>query len=84
MRRVPLFPIVGAVMRHPALWAEAVRTAGATARHGWWRRPPFLPLPDKDYVRWRIATAYGSPDGPVEAADVVAYLQWRRRQRITR
>ena len=29
------------------------------ARPGWWRRPPFLPLPAPDYLRFRMETAYG-------------------------
>ena len=28
-------------------------------RPGWWRRPPFLPLPAPDYLRFRMETAYG-------------------------
>lgn len=56
----------------------------ATARRGWWRRPPFLPLPDGDYLRWRVATAYGDEAGPVDADDVVAFLAWSRQQRLAR
>ena len=26
----------------------------------WYRRPPFLPLPPSNYLRWRLHTAYGS------------------------
>ena len=26
---------------------------------GWYRRAPFLPLPPRDYVAWRLHTAYG-------------------------
>ncbi|HEV7862955.1 MAG TPA: hypothetical protein VGR20_09650 [Acidimicrobiia bacterium] len=47
------------------------------ARPGWWRRPPFLPLPDPDYVRFRLQTAYG-PHGTPAADDLVAYLNWCR------
>jgi hypothetical protein len=52
---------------------QAVRLA----RPGWWRRRPYLPLPDPDYVRFRLLTAYGSGGEPT-AADVVAYLRWCR------
>lgn len=69
-----------AVVRRPGLWFEALRAAAALARRDWWRRPPFLPLPDRSYLQWRVATAYGDPAGPVAADDVVAYLDWRRRQ----
>lgn len=30
---------------------------------GWWRKPPFLPVPDQDWLEFRMATAYGHPSG---------------------
>lgn len=44
----------------------------------WWARPPFLPLPDRGYVRFRLVTAYGATGRP-EARDLVEYLEWCRR-----
>ena len=73
-----------AVLGRPALWAEATRALAAFSRDGWWRRAPFLPIPNREYVRWRIATAYGSAGAPVAGDDVVAYLRWRKRQRSRR
>jgi hypothetical protein len=67
----------GAVLRRPALWPTAVRQALRLARPGWWRRPPFLPLPDPHYVRFRLETAYGSSAAPA-GHDLVAYLNWCR------
>lgn len=81
MRSVPMLAVAGAVARRPALWAEAVRTLPALARRNWWRTPPFLPLPDPAYLAWRVGTAYGDPRGPIDERDVVAYLEWRKRQR---
>jgi hypothetical protein len=68
-----------AVLRQPVLWPVAVRQARRLARPGWWRRPPFLPLPDRAYLRFRMVTAYGGDGrrGP-ERDDVVAYLRWCR------
>jgi hypothetical protein len=66
-----------AVLRRPALWPTALRQAFRLARPGWWRRPPFLPLPDPDYVRFRMQTAYGSSGAP-DPEDLVAYLNWCR------
>ncbi len=72
---------VAAVARHPSLWATAVRQAGRLARPGWWRRPPFLPLPDPDYLRFRLETAYGGRGDVAPAPeDLVTYLRWCRRQ----
>lgn len=46
----------------------------------WWRRPPFLPLPARDYVRFRLLTAAGG-DGSAaaEPADLIQWLEWCRR-----
>ena len=72
---------IWAILRRPWLWGEAVRTVGAMAPQGWWRRPPFLPVPERTYMEWRRATAYGTSDEPAAADDIVHYLQWRRRYR---
>ncbi len=71
-----------AVAAHPSLWVTAVHQAAVLARPGWWRRPPFLPLPAPDYLRFRLETAYGGlGDRPIEPADLVAYLRWCRATR---
>jgi hypothetical protein len=70
---------VAAVVRHPSLWATGLRQAFVLARPGWWRRRPFFPLPDADYLRFRLETAYGGlGDRPIAPADLVAYLRWCR------
>lgn len=72
---------VWSVLRRPRLWGEAVRTVGALAPRGWWRRAPYLPKPDPSYLEWRRETAYGSAAEAMTGEDVVAYLEWRRRFR---
>lgn len=67
-----------AVARRPRLWRTAARQAHRLARPGWWRRPPFLPVPDSEYLAFRLETQYG--DAPGDAADVVTYLEWCRDQ----
>jgi len=42
----------------------------------WWARPPFVPLPSRDYLRFRLETQYGSGTAPTEPGDVVEYLSW--------
>lgn len=76
--RAWLGPVVLAVARCPWLWATAVRQIIALAPNGWWRRRPWLPLPDPDYLQFRMVTQYGDPNHPPEAADVVSYLRWCR------
>jgi hypothetical protein len=75
-----------AVATRPSLWWVAVRQLMRIARTRWWRRAPFLPLPDPDYLRFRLETAYGEQVGP-RPADVVSYLRWcrdGRRDRLRR
>lgn len=72
-----------AVVVRPSLWMTALGAATALAPDGWWRRYPFLPLPDPTTLRWRLTTAYGSPERSIDPDDLIAYLQWRRRQRPT-
>jgi hypothetical protein len=54
----------------------AVRQTLVLARPGWWRRPPFLPLPDRAYLRFRLVTAYGGDGRPPTPDDLIAYLRW--------
>jgi hypothetical protein len=65
-----------AVAARPRLWTTAIRQARRLARPGWWRRAPFLPLPDRDYLAFRFTTQYGS--AAPEPHDLVAYLEWCR------
>lgn len=68
-----------AVALRPWLWRTAVVQAFRLAPSGWWKRPPFLPLPDRDYMHFRMVTQYGG-DGatPSNPSDVVDYLSWCR------
>jgi hypothetical protein len=63
-----------AVVVRPWLWSSALRLAP----RGWWRRRPFLPMPDRDYLRFRLVTQYGDPEHVPDPDDVVAWLQWCR------
>ncbi len=72
-----------AVARRPALWPVAYGQIRRLAAPGWWRRTPFLPVPPRDYLRFRLITQYGDPEARPPAADVVAYLSWCRRWQRT-
>ena len=67
-------------LRDPALGVALVRVGWRFRRRGWWKRPPFLPLPATEYVRWRMHTAYGSEDTVPPAADVERYARWATRE----
>jgi len=64
------------VLRRPRLWSAALRQGRALAPAGWWRRRPFLPLPDRRWLRFRMTTAYGDPDAPVDVEDLLTWLAW--------
>ena len=71
-----MIEVLCAVAARPRLWGTALRQWRRTTPHGWWRRRPFLPVPTKDYVRFRLVTQYGSVDHPIETVDVLNYLAW--------
>jgi hypothetical protein len=74
-----------AVLARPSLWAVAVSQVFRLAPRGWWKRPPFLPVPPADYLEFRLVTQYGGghgePRGEIRPVDVVDYLQWCKEQR---
>lgn len=70
-------------MRAFRLVRAAVMAVRTHARLRWWRRPPFLPIPDRTHMAWRRTTAYGV-DRPVETEDLTAFLLWADRQRRAR
>jgi len=76
--------VVRAVLVRPRLWGTALRQAGRLAAPGWWRRAPFLPVPDPAYLAFRMETQYGSADHEPDPDDLVAYLEWCRAQERSR
>jgi hypothetical protein len=62
----------------PRLALDLARLAWSFRARQWYRRPPFLPLPPRDYLRWRMFTAYGDEDAVPPPADVVRFARWRR------
>jgi hypothetical protein len=63
---------------NPRLAVDLVRTGWAFRPRRWWARPPFLPLPDRTYLRWRMYTAYGDEDAVPPVEDVIGFARWRR------
>jgi hypothetical protein len=62
----------------PRLALDLLRTAWAFRRQGWLGRAPFLPIPDGNYLRWRMYTAYGDETAVPPAEDVIRFARWRR------
>jgi hypothetical protein len=63
---------------NPRLGLDLLRTAWAFRRRRWWGQAPFLPLPDRTYLRWRMYTAYADEDAVPPLDDVVRFARWRR------
>ena len=61
---------------NPALATDVLRVAWRIRANGWYRRFPFLPLPSRKYVRWRMHTAYGDDTAVPPVDDVVRYARW--------
>ncbi len=71
-----------ALRRRPDLWPTAIGTYRSLVPRRWWRRAPFLPLPDAEWMRFRLTTAYGGdgtggPNG-IDPDDLILWLEWRR------
>jgi len=63
---------------NPRLALDLVRLAWSFRARDWYRHPPFLPLPPREYMRWRMFTAYGDEDAVPPTEDVVRFARWRR------
>lgn len=68
--------LAGRSVRSPSLGIALVRVAWRFRARGWYRRAPFLPLPPRDYVRWRMYTAYGDANAIAPADDAERYARW--------
>jgi hypothetical protein len=73
------FSLIGRSLRNPAVGISLVRVGWRFRRRDWYKRIPFLPLPDGEYVRWRMHTAYGRDDAVPPANDVIRYARWATR-----
>ena len=62
--------------RNPRTASALVRVAWRFRARKWYARFPFLPLPDRDYLRWRMYTAYGSEEMVPPPEDIVRYARW--------
>jgi hypothetical protein len=62
----------------PRLALDLLRLAWSFRRRGWYRHAPYLPLPPREYMRWRMYTAYGDEDAVPPVEDVVRFARWRR------
>ena len=74
---------VRAVTR-PRLLGSLMRAAWRFRARGWWRRPPFLPVPPREYLDWRMHTAYGEGAREPSPDELSRYIRWANRLYRTR
>ena len=67
-------------LRDPRLAVALTRVAWRFRARGWWHRFPFLPLPERKYMKWRMYTAYGDENAVPPAEDVARYAKWAVRK----
>lgn len=71
--------LTGRALLNPAVAFDLLALAWAFRRRRWWRQFPYLPLPDSEYLAWRLHTAYGEDRAVPPVEDVIRFAHWRRR-----
>ncbi|HEV8409962.1 MAG TPA: hypothetical protein VGQ30_05590 [Gemmatimonadaceae bacterium] len=64
---------------NPRLARDLITVAWRFRRRDWLTHAPFLPVPSKEYVAWRMYTAFGDHDAVPSMRDVIRYARWARR-----
>jgi hypothetical protein len=70
--------------RHPKDARALLSAVWRMRATNWWSHAPFLPLPDRAYWRFRLATATGSPNGSPTVREMVEFAKWSALQRVGR
>lgn len=83
MRRIASWPglylrLASRALVRPRLAVDLLRLAWSFRARDWYRRPPFLPLPPREYMAWRMFTAYGDDAAVPPVDDVTNFARWRR------
>jgi len=70
--------LFGRALLNPRLAIDLLKTGWAFRRRDWWKEFPFLPIPDRAYLSWRMYTAYGDEGAVPPVRDVIRFARWRR------
>lgn len=68
-------------IQDPRVGLSLLRVGWRFRHRGWYQRPPFLPLPDRNYMRWRMYTAFGDSNALPSPDDAVRFARWATRRR---
>jgi hypothetical protein len=64
----------------PSLARDLLKVSWRLRSRRWFLKPPFLPVPSRDYTRWRMYTAYGDEGAVPPVEDVIRYARWAGRR----
>jgi hypothetical protein len=73
-----VFALTGRALLDPRVARDLLSLAWVMRTRGWYRTPPFLPLPPPEYLRWRMVTAFGDEGALPTVPEIVRYARWRR------
>jgi hypothetical protein len=67
-------------VKHLAIAWALLRFYSRITPANWYRHPPFLPVPPRDYLAWRFHTAYGNirPPASTVVRDIWQLGDWLR------
>jgi len=68
--------LLGRALLSPSLARALLVVSWRFRDRAWYRRPPFLPVPSRDYTRWRMHTAYGDPETVPTVEEAIRYVRW--------
>lgn len=71
-------------MKRPRLAPIALGVGVGLIPRRWWRRWPPLPLPDREWIAFRMETAYGDRSARPSSEDIVDFLEWAGEMRTLR
>ncbi len=63
---------------NPRIAVDLLHLAWAFRARVWYRIPPFLPLPPREYLQWRMHTMYGDEGALPSVDDILRFARWRR------
>ncbi|MCC6316949.1 MAG: hypothetical protein IT361_04580 [Gemmatimonadaceae bacterium] len=72
--------LIARAIASPRLARDLLLVAWRFRDRRWLRRFPFLPVPSRPYVRWRMYTAYGDANAIPPVEDIVRYARWAGRR----
>lgn len=75
-----IFTLIVRCIAHPTLARDLIRVAWRFRARRWYARFPFLPIPARAYVHWRMVTAYGDAAAVPPVDDLVRYARWVAKQ----